>query len=99
MEANNVFADLGYPDAAEHSLKADMVVFIGQLIKARRLTQAEAAKILNASQPDVSNMLRGRFSGFSLERLIGFVSALGNDVTIKVKPTESHKTGRVVLTA
>jgi len=31
------------------------------------------------SQPDVSNLLRGRFEGFSLERLLGFVRALGRD--------------------
>jgi predicted XRE-type DNA-binding protein len=72
---------------------------IGQLIRERGITQNEIAKILSIAQPDVSNILRGRFSGFSLERLVGFVSALGNDVRINVTPTEKHKTGRVLMTA
>ena len=90
---------MGYSYAVEHGLKADIVVLIGQLIRERDITQSQAAKILDVSQPDVSNMLRGRFSGFSLERLIGFVSMLGNDVTINVTPTKRHKAGRVLMTA
>ncbi|WP_424631667.1 XRE family transcriptional regulator [Bradyrhizobium sp. SYSU BS000235] len=42
-------------------------------------------------QPDVSKLLRGRFEGFSLERLLCFVRALGSDVEIKIKPGNSGK--------
>jgi predicted XRE-type DNA-binding protein len=83
--SGNIFADLGLPNADEHMLKARVVMFIGQRIEQLELTQQAAAKRMGVSQPDVSNILRGRFEGFSLERLLGFVRALGSDVEIKVK--------------
>ena len=90
--SGNVFADLGLPNADEHMLKARLVMFIGQRIEQLGLTQQAAAKRIGVSQPDVSNMLRGRFEGFSLERLLGFVRALGSDVEINVKPSvNGHK--------
>ena len=90
--SGNIFAELGLPNADEHMLKARLVMFIGQRIEQLALTQQAAAKRINVSQPDVSNMLRGRFEGFSLERLLGFVRALGSDVEINVKPSANgHK--------
>jgi predicted XRE-type DNA-binding protein len=83
--SGNIFADLGLPNADEHMLKARVVMFIGQRIEQLELTQQAAAKKMGISQPDVSNVLRGRFEGFSLERLLGFVRALGSDVEIRVK--------------
>src|SRR5207245_9069848 len=81
----NIFADLGLPNADEHMLKARLVMFIGQRIEQLGLTQQAAAKRIGVSQPDVSDILRGRFEGFSLERLLGFVRALGSDVEIRLK--------------
>jgi predicted XRE-type DNA-binding protein len=81
----NIFADLGLPDADEHMLKARLVLLIGTRIKQLGLTQQAAAKRMGIAQPDVSDILRGRFEGFSFERLLGFVRALGSDVEIKVK--------------
>jgi predicted XRE-type DNA-binding protein len=83
--SGNIFADLGLPNGDEHLLKARVVMFIGQRIEQLELTQHAAAKRMGVSQPDVSNILRGRFEGFSLERLLGFVRALGSDVEIRVK--------------
>jgi predicted XRE-type DNA-binding protein len=73
----NIFADLGLPDADEHMLKARLVIYIDKMIGQAGLTQQAAAKRIGISQPDVSNLLRGRFEGFSLERLLGFVRSLG----------------------
>ncbi|HAJ45857.1 MAG TPA: XRE family transcriptional regulator [Alphaproteobacteria bacterium] len=84
--SNNVFADIGIPNADEHLIKAELVLRIGKLIQARKLTQAEAAKLFGAKQPDVSAMLRGTFRKFSVERLIRFLVALDQDVEIVVKP-------------
>ena len=93
----NIFADLGLPNANEHMLKARLVMFIGQRIEQLGHTQQAAAKRIGVSQPDVSNMLRGRFEGFSLERLVYFVSRLGHDVELKVRtrPRPSRRAGRV----
>ena len=82
----NVFADLGLPNAGEHLVKAGLVVRIGRIIKQRRLTQAAAAEIMGIDQPKVSAMLSGQFRGYSVERLMRFLVALGHDVEIVVKP-------------
>jgi predicted XRE-type DNA-binding protein len=81
--SGNIFADLGLPNAEEHLLKAKVVMLLAKLISDRNLTQKEAAFLMEVSQPDVSKIMRGRFDGFSLERLLGFVRALGRDVEIE----------------
>ena len=83
--SGNVFADLGLPDAEELLSKAALMLRIGEIIKGHNLTQAQAAHVLGASQPVVSNLLNGRISGFSLERLVRFLNALDRDVEIVVK--------------
>jgi len=100
---SNIFADLGLPDADEHMLKARVVLIIGKRIDQIGLTQQAAAKRMGITQPDVSNILRGRFEGFALERLLRFVRALGSDVEIKVKRPANddgrkHHEGRMSLT-
>src|SRR5688572_12287252 len=82
----NIFADIGLPNAEEHLVKAQLVYKIDQLMKSRKLRQIDAAKLLGVKQPDVSNMLRGDFRQFSVERLLRFLVALGQDVEIVVKP-------------
>lgn len=84
--SGNVFADIGLPNAGEHLIKAKLVLKIDGLMRARGLKQIEAAKLFGVKQPDVSKMLRGDFRQFSVERLLRFLVALGQDVEIVVKP-------------
>ena len=86
--ASNVFADLGLPDASAHLIKAALVVRIDRIIRQRKLTQAAAAQIMGIDQPKISAMLAGRFRGYSVERLMRFLVALGQDVEIVVKPSK-----------
>jgi predicted XRE-type DNA-binding protein len=86
--SGNVFADLGLPDAGEHLIKAGLVVKIERTIRQRRLTQSAAAQLMGIDQPKVSAMLAGRFRGYSVERLMRFLVALGRDVEIVVKPVK-----------
>jgi predicted XRE-type DNA-binding protein len=72
--------------AEEHILKAQLVHKIAALLKERGLKQVEAARLFGVKQPDVSKMLHGDFRQFSLERLMRFLVALGQDVEIVVKP-------------
>ena len=78
----NVFADLGVADAEEHLIKAGRVVKIDRTIRQRRLTQAGAAQLMGVDQPKVSAMLAGQLRGYSVERLMRFLVALGHDVEI-----------------
>ena len=84
--SGNVFADLGLADAGEHLIKAGLVVKIDRTIRQRQLTQAAAGQLIGIDQPKVSAMLAGQFRGYSVERLMRFLVALGHDVEIVVKP-------------
>jgi len=84
--SGNVFKDLGLPNAEEHLIKAQLVYKIDALMKERGLKQAEAAELFGVRQPDVSKMLRGEFRQFSVERLLRFLVALDQDVSIVVRP-------------
>ena len=83
--SGNVFADLGLQDAEEFESKAQLAHRIGEIVRGRHLTQAEAAEVLGATQPMVSRLLNGQLHGFSLERLVRFLNALDRDVEIVVR--------------
>jgi predicted XRE-type DNA-binding protein len=99
--SGNIFADLGLPDADELLLKSQIVVQLHRLIKARKLTQTEAAKRIGIGQPDLSNVLRGRFHGFSIERLMRMLTAFDQDVEITVRPRrrKNGEPGRITFIA
>jgi predicted XRE-type DNA-binding protein len=85
--SGNVFADLGLPNAEQELLKARLTLQIYKIIKQRGLTQAQAGKILGIRQPHVSLLMGNRSGTFSVGRLMEFLTALGQDVEIKVRPT------------
>jgi predicted XRE-type DNA-binding protein len=87
----NVFADLGLENADELLLKAEIVSEIARLMKIKKLTQAKAASLTGTAQPDLSNLLRGRFRGFSVERLMLMLTAFGRDVEVVVRPAARSK--------
>ena len=95
-----MFADLGLPDAENHFVKAQLVSRMMDIMKERKLTQTETAKIIGVAQPDVSNLIHGRFRGYSIDRLMGFLVTLDQDVeiTIRSKP-KSRVAGRLTVTA
>jgi predicted XRE-type DNA-binding protein len=84
--SGNVFEDIGLPRAQEAFAKAELARHIAAIISKKGLTQAKASTLLGIDQPKVSALLRGRLSGFSTDRLIRFVTALGKDVEIAIKP-------------
>ena len=98
--SGNVFADLGLPNPEERIAKAGLAFRIAGVIRARRLTQASAARILGIDQPKISRLLRGQLSGFSTERLMEFLTLLGRDVEIVIKRTpRTRRRGRVRVVA
>jgi len=72
----NVFADLGFPDAAERHAKLRLAYALNQVFEQRKLSQADAAKVLGATQPTVSALRRYRLEGFSVIRLTNLLTAL-----------------------
>lgn len=95
--SGNIFADLALPNSEEESIKARLVIALRDLIAQNGLSQTAAGHLLGIAQPDVSKLLKGRVSGFSLERLLGFVRALGTDVEIKLKPARANREGHLRL--
>jgi predicted XRE-type DNA-binding protein len=97
--SGNVFADLGLPNARERQAKARLSILIEDLIDSQGWNQTEAAKRMGVTQSDVSNIVNGRLSGFSLERLFNCLTSLGQIVEIGVVPAESENdSGRVLVT-
>lgn len=84
--SGNVFADLGIPNPEQELLKARLTLQIYEIIKKRRLTQAEAGKILGIQQPHVSALVRNRSGNFSVGRLMEFLTALDQDVKSPCAP-------------
>jgi predicted XRE-type DNA-binding protein len=98
--SGNVFADLGFADAAERQTKFRLAVEINAVIARRRLTQEAAAAKMGAGQPKISALANYKLGGFSVERLMTFLTALDQDVeiTIKKKP-RSRGTARISVIA
>ena len=96
--SGNVFADLGLANAEEKQTKVRLAAAINQIIQSRKSSQTAAAHLLNVNQPKVSSLSKYRPDGFSVERLINFVTALDRDVDIVIKP-KSRRLGRVAVIA
>jgi predicted XRE-type DNA-binding protein len=94
--SGNIFADLGFVHPEREELKARLTLQIYRLIKARGLTQAQAGEVLGIKQPHVSSLMRGQSGAFSVERLMNFLAALGQDVQITVRSTRKPR-GEVSL--
>ncbi len=90
----NVFADLGFPNSEQELVKAKLTVQIYQLLKERGLNQNEAAKLLGTTQAQVSTLMRCRPVSVSIGRLMEFLTVLGQDVELTVKPAKKGRTGK-----
>ena len=97
--SGNVFADLGIENPEEYLAKSEIAAEILRIVQRRRLTQAEAAKLLGIRQPKVSALLRGRLDGFSTDRLLRFITLLGYDVQIKVSKARAQSQGHLEVRA
>ena len=103
---SNVYADLGYPDAAERQTKTRLALAVNELLESRKLKQREIALVLGIPQPKVSALRNYRLDVFSIERLMAFLTALDQDVDIIIRPrkksdksAKSTKTGHISVLA
>jgi len=88
--SGNIFADLEFPDADAHLLKAQIVAELHQLSSALKLTQTKAGDLMGISQPEVSRLFKGHFREYSVERLMGFLTAFDRDVEIVSRPRKKQ---------
>lgn len=97
--SGNVFSDLGLKNAAEKKTKVRLAVAINDILGKSHLSQAAAAERLGISQPKVSALANYRLEGFSVERLMNFLNALGRDVEIIIRRPESRRSPGIYVTA
>lgn len=96
VSSGNVFTDMGFQDSEQELLKAKLTLQVYRLIKARGLTQGEAAQLLGTTQPQISALMRCKPVAISVGRLMEFLTVLGQDVEVVVKPAAPRKrTGRM----
>jgi len=86
--SNNVFADLGLPDARTLKIKTGLMVEIMRAMRRLGLRQVEAAKRMGITQPKLSALLRGDFHSVSERKLMDCLNRLGYDIQIQVRPTQ-----------
>lgn len=79
--SGNVFADLGFANAEDHLVKAELVSELKHIVDREGWSQAQAAKVMGMAQPDVSRLLRGQFSNYSLDRIMHCLEILAFHVT------------------
>jgi predicted XRE-type DNA-binding protein len=90
---DNVFADLGFADAVEHQTKLRLALAINSLLTREGLSQVKAAERLGVNQPKVSALAAYKLGGFSVERLMTFLTALDQDVSITIRKKPRHQAG------
>jgi predicted XRE-type DNA-binding protein len=95
--SGNVFADLGFRDSEQELLKAKLILQIHRLLKEQGLTQEEAARRLGTRQPHISALMGLKPVSVSVGRLMEFLTILGQDVEVVLKPTPKRdaRQGRV----
>ncbi|MDE2888545.1 MAG: helix-turn-helix transcriptional regulator [Gemmatimonadota bacterium] len=96
--SGNVFTDLGFgeEEAKEELLKAELGAEIFRILKHRRLTQTKAARIMGVKQPEISRLKHGKFSYYSVERLMRFLERLNCEVSIHINWPEDKGATRVI---
>jgi predicted XRE-type DNA-binding protein len=91
--SGNIFRDLGCSEerSAELILKSSLLQALQDTIRGHRWRQVEAASRLGIDQAKVSKLLSGQMTGFSVERLVHFLSLLGQDVEVTVRRAPSRR--------
>jgi|ERR1700723_460757 predicted XRE-type DNA-binding protein len=98
VSSGNVFADLGFPNAGQELVKAKLTVQIYQILRDRKITQKEAARLLGTTQAQVSALMRCRPVNVSVGKLMEFLTTLGQDIEVTVKPAARRGTGHMSVT-
>lgn len=84
--SGNVFSDLGFEpeEALNLKVRANLMIEISKIIEERGLTQTVAAKLLEVTQPRISDLVRGKIDRFSVDSLLEMLGRAGADVSLEV---------------
>jgi predicted XRE-type DNA-binding protein len=82
--SENIFADLGFADASERLVKAQLMVQLNRICDDLLLTQKGLTHLLKIPQSKVSALRNFKSANFSAERIVDFLTRLGCNVEITV---------------
>ena len=93
--ADNIFVDLGFPPEQALALKFKAKILFSILgeVKRKRYRQAQLVRILDEHQPVISNLLRGKISQMSIEKLLIYADRLGLSLDVH-KPRSQARSRR-----
>ncbi len=85
--SDNIFEDLGFEgaEAIVLKIKADLMIELEKAIKKGRLSQVKAAKMLGIARPRLNQMMKGRYQGVTIDKMVEMVGRTGRTVTVQVK--------------
>jgi predicted XRE-type DNA-binding protein len=95
----SVYQELGFFDADQMLVKAQLVMKISEILRERQWSQQEAAIVLGLTQPKLSKMLRGQFRGISEMKMMDCLVRLGREVKIVVGPAKKTGAERIEVVA
>lgn len=95
----SAYKELGFQDAEEMLLKAQLAMKIAEILRKRAWSQQQAAKVLGMTQPKLSALLRGQFRGISEIKMMDCLVRLGRGVKIVVGPEGKRPPRRVEVVA
>ena len=98
VSSGNVFADLDLPNSEQEPVKAKLTMQIYRILKDRDLNQTKAARLLGTTQARVSALMRCRPVSVSVGKLMEFLTILGQDVKVTVKPAGRRGAGHMSVT-
>ena len=88
---------MAFPSAGQELLKAELTLQVHRLLKQRGMTQSDAAKLLRTTQPQVCTLMGLKPIAVSVGRLMEFLTILGQDVQVRVKPAWHSQAGHLTV--
>lgn len=88
ITTGDVLDDLGFSrsEASALKIKASIMEAVLAEIDRRGFTQRQLVDLLDEYQPNVSNLLHGRISKVSIEKLLGYADRLKMRSSIELRP-------------
>ena len=83
--SGNVFADLGLPEAPREQLRALLAARIIGVLDAEGLSVRAAQQASGVAAADFSRIRNARLGRFTVDRLLGILVALGQEVEVEVR--------------
>jgi predicted XRE-type DNA-binding protein len=85
--STDLWADLGFQpvEAQDLRIRSHLMIALREFVREKKLTQAQAAKLLGVTQPRVSDLMKGKINLFSASNLIKLLGKAGLQVDVQIR--------------